>query len=180
MATDDETKRPSKRTKRPSRRTSSANGNGGGKWIWPVTRLAIYLRDGFTCLYCERGLFDAAPRDITLDHLACRAKSSKPDNRPCKLLTACRSCNSKRQDKPLAEFAEIVCKDLYGEHYQRYHVEWVVGRIRRHTRRSLRRYAILAKSLIEERANDKAQVGSAIQEIGDEGGRAFVWDCAGD
>lgn len=92
-------------------RTSSANGNQGSKWINPVTRAAIYLRDRYTCLYCGTALHEAEPCEVTIDHLDTRAEVESrrakglplhPTNR---LVTACRSCNSSRQDKPWRDYA---------------------------------------------------------------------------
>jgi len=74
-----------------------------GQWITSAKRLAIYLRDEFRCLYCGTNLKVAAPRDITLDHLLPR--SAGGNNEARNLITACRSCNSSRQDKPWVDFA---------------------------------------------------------------------------
>lgn len=101
-----------------------------GQWIRPDKRLAIYLRDGFRCLYCCRNLHGAAPTDITLDHIRCRANGGM--NHESNLVTACRACNCSRQDKPLNRFAGRETR----------------ADIRRNTRRSLRRYRVLAKALI--------------------------------
>jgi len=122
--------------KKPTRRSEmattkkTANGNHGSKWIRPEKRLAIYLRDRFTCLYCLRDLHDADPRDVTLDHLVCGHGAG--NHRESNLVTACRPCNSSRQDKPVARFAGPE----------------TVAHIRRNTRRSLSRYLKLAKALI--------------------------------
>src|SRR6185312_16089207 len=86
-------------TKKTARK--SANGNNGSKWIRKNKRLAIYLRDRFTCLYCLRDLHDADPRDITLDHVAGGHKNHHESN----LICACRSCNSSKGDTPLTRFA---------------------------------------------------------------------------
>lgn len=108
----------------------SANGNNGSKWIRPERRLAIYLRDQFSCLYCLRNLHDADPRDITLDHLDCvHAAGHHGEGN---LVTCCRSCNSSRQDTPLVRFAGSETR----------------AHIRRNTRRSLKPYLVLAKALI--------------------------------
>jgi hypothetical protein len=66
----------------------------GGKWIRPEKRLAIYIRDGFQCAYCGRDLREAAPADVTLDHLNCRTHGGS--NEATNLITACKSCNSSR------------------------------------------------------------------------------------
>lgn len=68
---------------------------GSGSWIRQEKRLAIYLRDRFACVYCERDLSQASPRDLTLDHLTPR--SSGGSNDPSNLITACHPCNSKRR-----------------------------------------------------------------------------------
>jgi 5-methylcytosine-specific restriction endonuclease McrA len=108
----------------------TANGNNGSKWIRPEKRLSIYLRDRFTCLYCLRDLHDADPRDVTLDHLNCNHAAG--NHHESNLVTACRSCNSSRQDTPLARFAGPETR----------------AHIRRNTRRSLKPYLVLAKALI--------------------------------
>jgi len=101
-----------------------------GCWCRPDLRLALYLRDGFRCLYCCRDLHDADPRDITLDHLV--PKTDGGSNEPSNLVTACRACNCSRQDKPLKRFAgpETICD------------------IKRNTARKISRYRKLAKALI--------------------------------
>jgi 5-methylcytosine-specific restriction endonuclease McrA len=101
-----------------------------GQWIRADKRLAIYLRDRFACLYCLEDLHGADPADITLDHITC--KSDGGSNHENNLVTACRSCNCARQDKPLARFAGKETRD----------------HIRRNTRRSLKSYRTLAKALI--------------------------------
>lgn len=68
-----------------------------GSWIHKVKRLAIYLRDGFTCVYCQRDLHQADPFEVTLDHLLPRSLGGTHE--PTNLVTACRSCNSSRQAK---------------------------------------------------------------------------------
>lgn len=74
--------------------------NQGSKWITPVKRLAIYHRDGLCCVYCgstvEEGAF------LTLDHITpCELGGS---NEATNLITACRSCNSSKCDRPLKQF----------------------------------------------------------------------------
>lgn len=115
-------------------RTKTANGNGGGKWIRKDRRLAIYLRDGFTCAYCGRDLHGADPRDVTLDHLNAHHAAGHHHER--NLVTACRSCNSSRQDKPWREYA----------------TGGAVERIESLRRRDLTRFRKLAKALIEGKA----------------------------
>jgi 5-methylcytosine-specific restriction endonuclease McrA len=64
-------------------------------WITRVMRLAIYMRDRFTCVYCCRDLHAAEPFTITLDHIKPRNAGGK--HTPKNLVTACRSCNSSKK-----------------------------------------------------------------------------------
>lgn len=76
----------------------------GSKWIRPEKRLAIYLRDEFHCVYCGADLHDATPAEVTLDHITPRCQGGS--NEATNLVTACRSCNSRRQETALTEFAD--------------------------------------------------------------------------
>ena len=107
-----------------------------GQWIRADKRLAIYLRDRFTCLYCCRDLHDADPADVTLDHLRCQSDGGS--NHESNLVTACRACNCARQDKPLARFAGPETR----------------ADIRRLTRRSITKYRRLAKAIIKGETED--------------------------
>jgi 5-methylcytosine-specific restriction endonuclease McrA len=75
----------------------------GSHWINDVVRLAIYLRDHLTCQYCGRDLHEANPREVTLDHL--RPQCNGGDHKPSNLITACLSCNSRRQHQPWRQYA---------------------------------------------------------------------------
>ncbi len=68
-----------------------------GNWINKVLRLAIYMRDRFTCVYCLRDLHDAPSFDMTLDHVTPREFGGR--HIVSNLVTACRSCNSSKQHK---------------------------------------------------------------------------------
>lgn len=70
-----------------------------GRWIRVEKRLAIYLRDNFTCQVCRADLHAADPFDITLDHYI--PKKRHGSNEASNLFTCCRSCNSSRQVKDL-------------------------------------------------------------------------------
>ncbi len=75
----------------------------GGKWITKRARLAIFLRDGGSCLYCLKDLHHSDPRDVTVDHIIPRSSGGTDD--PRNLCSCCRSCNSRKQDLPLDRFA---------------------------------------------------------------------------
>jgi hypothetical protein len=71
----------------------------GMNWIRKEKRLAIYLRDGLTCVYCRKSIAHAGCQ-LTLDHLKINT-----DNSAANLVTACSQCNSERQDQNWKEFA---------------------------------------------------------------------------
>ena len=111
----------------------NANKNQGSKWCSRKLRLAIYLRDGFACVYCKRNLRGAEPKDMGLDHLVCRSKG--PDHRARNLVTACCHCNSKRKDMSLYAFVPN---------------EFRRDAIYRQAKRSLRRYLAMASNLLSD------------------------------
>ncbi len=78
--------------------------NQGMNWIRKEKRLAIYLRDGLACAYCESSIEDCDR--LTLDHLAPHSQGGSND--PTNLVTCCVKCNSIRGDRPWKSF----CKDV--------------------------------------------------------------------
>lgn len=118
--------------------TNGRNGKSGyqGVRIRKDLRLAIYLRDSFRCVYCCADMHGAHPQDITLDHIV--PDSDGGSNEPSNLVTACRSCNCSRQDKPLSKFAGTETRKD----------------IKRLTRRSIRKYRTMAKALIAGETED--------------------------
>lgn len=81
-----------------------------GNWIDQVIRLAIYMRDDFKCLYCRRKLTNTtSPFDLTLDHLVPRAQGGTHDIK--NLVTACRSCNSRKGARSWLKWATRAQKD---------------------------------------------------------------------
>lgn len=71
------------------------------QWIRDSTRLGIYIRDGFRCVYCGRSARELR-MGLTLDHLV--PVSLGGSNAPSNLVTCCRSCNSSRRALPLWQF----------------------------------------------------------------------------
>lgn len=113
------------------------NANGyKGVCVRKDLRLAVYLRDSFRCVYCCADLHGAHPTDITLDHVI--PDSDGGSNDAGNLVTACRHCNSSRQDKPLNRFCGPETR----------------ADIRRLTRRSITRYRVLAKAIIAGETED--------------------------
>jgi len=60
--------------------------------------MAIYHRDGFTCLHCGRKPDDE--NYLTLDHV-----DDRGGHRPENLITLCNECNGGRGDKPIEVFS---------------------------------------------------------------------------
>jgi len=119
-----------------TKRNRRSNGSYKGVVCRKDLRLAIYLRDGFTCLYCLRDLHGAHPTDITLDHVT--PDSDGGENTPDNLVTSCRHCNCSRKDTPLNRFAGPETR----------------AHIRRNTRRAIGRYRKLAKAIINGETED--------------------------
>ena len=88
--------------KRSSKGKCRKRGHPSG-WIRPEKRHRIYLRDDWTCVYCytyRAGDF----QHLTVDHVKPRSKGGS--NHHSNLVTACRSCNSSLQAKPLKQWCE--------------------------------------------------------------------------
>ena len=90
-----------------SRRHPAAS---GGKWIRPVKRLAIYLRDGLACAYCGDGVEDEGGVMLSLDHIKPHVFGGS--NAACNLVTACRRCNSARGTRSVRAFAAATAQYL--------------------------------------------------------------------
>ena len=120
-----------------------ANKNGS-KWITRQKRLAIYLRDGMSCCYCNKSIED----DITLslDHIIPRNFGG--NNKANNLITACKHCNEIRQDRDLSEFVKL---------YHMFHgsksitPQMTLEYIKNRLNEDLRPYVMQAKEIIEKR-----------------------------
>lgn len=99
----------------------------GSKWIRPEKRTALYARDGWCCVYCACGLSEMDPQNMTLDHV--RPVELGGTNAATNLVTACRTCNSMKQDKPLAKFLRYLAERGFS-------AEVVARRVRNATRRT--------------------------------------------
>jgi hypothetical protein len=64
-----------------------------------MDRNEIFARDGWRCVYCGR-VFE--PADLTVDHVQPRARQG--DHSGGNLVTACRSCNTRKGALKLEEF----------------------------------------------------------------------------
>lgn len=96
---------------------TKAAGNGRrvnrtSKWITPEKRAAVYLRDGFRCVYCGElpaGVaYRTHPTAIALglhvDHVIPRSHGGTNDAK--NLVTSCDTCNRSKSDRVLADWLE--------------------------------------------------------------------------
>ena len=68
--------------------------------VWRIIVARIFLRDNYTCQYC--GSLDK----IECDHIQPFSKGGEEtDNN---LITACRTCNRKKKDKPVSDFIKLL------------------------------------------------------------------------
>ena len=114
-------------------------------WIRQEKRLAIYLRDGLSCVYCGESVEDGAT--LTLDHLKCHSRGGS--NGASNLATACKRCNSSRGTRSVRAFCRSVAA------YLNHGVE--ADEIERHVRNSARRSidVAAAQNLIARRGGWK-------------------------
>jgi CRISPR/Cas system Type II protein with McrA/HNH and RuvC-like nuclease domain len=110
----------------------------GSKWISRQLRLAIYHRDGCSCVYCGESLGDEV--ELTLDHIIPR--SVKVDNTPSNLVTACRQCNTVRGDRDFAEFVVAVAM------LNKVTVQQVMGHIEKQLALDIKPFLAEAKTII--------------------------------
>lgn len=77
----------------------------GSRWIRRTRRLALYMRDGFTCVYCGLSMLDHKPDNIELDHVDGTEYFGSPVHTNDNLVTCCQGCNRSKRDLPLDEWA---------------------------------------------------------------------------
>lgn len=68
---------------------------------WRKVRLAIFDRDGWSCVYCG-----ASDKPLECDHVVALASGGSNDE--SNLATACRPCNRSKRDKPLSVWRPAV------------------------------------------------------------------------
>ena len=102
----------------------------GSHWIRPQRRLAIYLRDGMACCWCGATVEDGEA--LTLDHL--RPTSRGGSNDSANLVTACKRCNSARDNRSVREFAVAVAGYLNHDTNPQQIVDYLTRQRRRATK----------------------------------------------
>lgn len=70
----------------------------------PLTRINVFKRDNFTCVYCG----STKREDLTIDHVIPQSKGGP--NTWNNLVTACKSCNSEKSDLTLEEYGKSIPK----------------------------------------------------------------------
>lgn len=80
-----------------------ARPKGGARWLRESTRLALYRRDEFCCVYCGKSMFTDKVV-LTVDHVLPVAHTGRPENRPWNLATCCWKCNGLKGDTRLEDF----------------------------------------------------------------------------
>lgn len=84
----------------PSARSKNWNGS---KWIEPWRRLAIYIRDEFTCVHCGKDLRkDVGTYLVQLDHVIPHSAGGSDESH--NLITSCYECNNSRSDMAIIDF----------------------------------------------------------------------------
>lgn len=75
-----------------------------GSWIRATRRWALYLRDGLTCVYCQRTLADLTGDGscLVLDHILPRRYGGRHDDD--NLTTACYECNRDRKERTVSGY----------------------------------------------------------------------------
>lgn len=113
----------------------------GMNWIRPDLRLALYMRDGFCCLWCGRGIEDGIR--LSLDHIqpASKGGSDGPHN----LVTACTRCNNRRNEQSAGAFALRMERESGGRILADSFINEIADRIARPFDRAA------AKAIIESR-----------------------------
>lgn len=107
----------------------------GMNWIRPATRLAIYMRDDMTCVWCLKSVRHGAR--LTLDHV--RPVTKGGDNAPSNLITACSRCNVRRYNKGIRSFATKLARESHIEPFAERVAHETVKRVRNARRRTLPR-----------------------------------------
>lgn len=131
----------------------------GMNWCRPSTRLAIYLRDGLSCVWCLKSIEQGI--QLTLDHVTPVARGGTND--PKNLITACEECNRLRWRKSVPQFALWRAERYHELVFVPTIVRDTVRRVRAATRRKLPREQ--ARKIIEARGS----VPRAIEELTGEG-----------
>lgn len=118
----------------------------GMNWIRQEKRLAIYLRDGCSCVWCGLAVEDDDVK-LTLDHVVPHSKNGS--NHESNLVTACHRCNTLRSNRDAKAFAKAVAQYINNGVKASDIIKHVVAC----SRRPLEQYKQEAAKLIERRGS---------------------------
>lgn len=136
----------------------------GSKWLRPSTRLAVYARDRFCCIFCARR-FDLGAQGLTVDHWIPHKRGGS--NHPSNLLTVCLSCNSAKEGRSVRWwFARLRDRGV--------NTRLLQARIRRRLKqeidRELGRWLLQERRKLQELARwssmARTEVAPALEEVG--------------
>lgn len=131
----------------------------GSRWIRPSTRLAIYDRDMWKCVYCQMSLEDL-PKSITLDHFIPVTKGGT--NHHTNLVTSCRLCNYQKSHKTIRQWL----KWLRNKGIE---TTKIAARIRRRLRKPLNRKRGRELLALRLKEKEQSQVNEQIDATKQEG-----------
>lgn len=113
----------------------------GSKWIRPEKRRAIYNRDANKCVYCGKS------HDLTLDHVV--SAEAGGTNDVSNLVTACRSCNSRKGTLDLRTFARMIAAEIGSK------TRTVTDRVRKHLKAAINVAAAKEQLVVEREVRDE-------------------------
>ena len=130
--------------------------NHGENWIRQEKRLAIYMRDGIACVYCDSSVEEGVK--LTLDHLKPYSKGGS--NHESNLVTCCMKCNSSRGTRPVKTFCQSVAGYINGNATT---LE-IVRHVRNCSKRNLKPHLKEAKELIARRGSCAKVLNSEMEK----------------
>ncbi len=86
----------------------------GNHWASDEKRAAVYLRDGFRCVYCACRVVvgvSKGKRGATLDHV--KPRENGGTNHENNLVTACRACNEAKGDREVGAWLRKRCSSQH-------------------------------------------------------------------
>lgn len=117
----------------------------GMNWIRQDKRLALYLRDGMSCVWCRKAVEDGIT--LSLDHVVPHVDGGS--NHESNLVCACKTCNSSRGDRPAEMFAGVVAAYVNND----FTAEDILNDIARRVSRDLKPFRAQAKEMIGGRGS---------------------------
>lgn len=112
----------------------------GMNWVSKQKRLALYIRDGFSCSYCHSNINDGIK--LTLDHIIPRIEGGS--NHETNLVTTCKQCNEVKGDRNHETFIQDVAQYIQAPR------ERIAALIDRRTNSGLEKTTEVSKKLLSD------------------------------